>query len=62
MLGRIEKGRRETDERRTVVTKGTGRECLVDGNDVGVSDTRPFLNWLECSLMHQTKLYSDGPS
>ena len=57
-LGKIEKERRERGKRRTIVTEGTGRECFVDGNDVGVSDTRPLLNWLECSLVHQAKIYS----
>jgi len=43
-LDKIEKERRANSERRTVVTKRTGRECFVNADDVGVSDTRPLLN------------------
>jgi hypothetical protein len=60
VLGEIEKeGEREEKkgERQTVVTKGASRECFVNSDDVGVSNTRPLFNWLECSLMHQTKIF-----
>ena len=58
MLGKIEKDRREKGVTQTIVTKGASRECFMDGDDVGVSDTRPLFNCLECSLMHQTKIFS----
>jgi len=57
VLDRIEKERRERGKRRTIVTEGTCCECLVDSNNVGVSDTRPLLNWLEGGLIQQTKIY-----
>jgi hypothetical protein len=52
----IEKNGRQKGERRTVITKGTGRERFVNGNDVRVPDMSPLFDWLEGSLMHKTKI------
>lgn len=58
MLDRIEKKKKKIREkRRTVVTEGTGRECFVNGDDVGVSDTRPLFDGLEGSLIHKTEIF-----